>query len=173
MSQVKLKSERLIITCKTMWETYNGFWLGATILKAMKHSSPKKTKSKKRKQLEHFDLKYHLLEITRAKGIQFSKMQIKIKINLKIVERAVRVLLGEFHLGLISFSSNIMSSFPAKITHNQRRKSLRETLSSEITLNEQNWKNRKCCLVSLFYFQSLKSMFLIRVSQFLKCGQQF
>ena len=169
MSQVKLKSERLIITCKTMWETYNGFWLGATILKAMKHSLPKKTKSKKRKQLEHFDLKYHLLEITRAKGIEFSKMQIKIKINLKIVERAVRVLLGEFHLGLISFSSNIMSSFPAKITHNQRRKSL----SSEITLNEQNWKNRKCCLVSLFYFQSLKSMFLIRVSQFVKCGQQF
>ena len=169
MSQVKLKSERLIITCKTMWETYNGFWLGATILKAMKHSSPKKTKSKKRKQLEHFDLKYHLLEITRAKAVELSKMQIKIKINLKIVERAVRVLLGEFHLGLISFSSNIMSSFPAKITHNQRRKSL----SSEITLNEQNWKNRKCCLVSLFYFQSLKSMFLIRVSQFVKCGQQF
>ena len=169
MSQVKLKSERLIITCKTMWETYNGFWLGATILKAMKHSSPKKTKSKKRKQLEHCDLKYHLLEITRAKAIEFSKMQIKIKINLKIVERAVRVLLGEFHLGLISFSSNIMSSFPAKITHNQRRKSL----SSEITLNEQNWKNRKCCLVSLFYFQSLKSMFFIRVSQFVKCGQQF
>ena len=172
MSQVKLKSERLIISCKTMWETYNGFWLGATILKAMKHSLPKKTKSKKRKQLEHFDLKYHLLEITRAKGIEFSKMQIKIKINLKIVERAVRVLLGEFHLGLISFSSNIMSSFPAKITHNQRRKSLRETLSSEITLNEQNWKNRKCCLVSLFDFQSLlKSMFLIRVSQCVKCGQ--
>ena len=169
MSQVKLKSERLIITCKTMWETYNGFWLGATILKAMKHSLPKKTKSKKRKQLEHCDLKYHLLEITRAKAIEFSKMQIKIKINLKIVERAVRVLLGEFHLGLISFSSNIMSSFPAKITHNQRRKSL----SSEITLNEQNWKNRKCCLVSLFYFQSLKSMFFIRVSQFVKCGQQF
>ena len=44
MSQVKLKSERLIISCKTMWETYNGFWLGATILKAMKHSSPKKIK---------------------------------------------------------------------------------------------------------------------------------
>ena len=42
MSQVKLKSERLIISCKTMWETYNGFWLGATILKTMKHSSPKK-----------------------------------------------------------------------------------------------------------------------------------
>ena len=37
--------------------------------------------------------------------------------------------MGEFHLGLISFSSNIMSSFPAKITHNQKRKSLRETLS--------------------------------------------
>ena len=142
MSQVKLKSERLIITCKTMWETYNGFWLGATILKAMKHSSPKK-KSKKRKQLEHCDLKYHLLGITREKAVELSQMQIKlkIKINLKIVERAVRVLLGEFHLGLISFSSNIMSSFPAKITHNQRRKSL----SSEITLNEQNWKNRKCC----------------------------
>ena len=42
MSQVKLKSERLIISCKTMWEIYNGFWLGATILKAMKHSLPKK-----------------------------------------------------------------------------------------------------------------------------------
>ena len=111
----------------------------------------KKTKPKERKQLEHFNLKYHLLGITRAKAVEFSKMQIKIKIkiNLKIVERAVRVLLGEFHLGLISFSSNIMSSFPAKITHNQRRKSLRETLSSEITLNEQNWKNRKRCLVSL------------------------
>ena len=125
--------------------------------------------------LEHCDLKYHLLGITRAKAVEFSKMQIKIKIkikiNLKIVERAVRVLLGEFHLGLISFSSNIMSSFPAKITHNQRRKSLRETLLSEITLNEQNWKNRKCCGVSLFDFQSLKSMFLIRVSQFVKCGQ--
>ena len=39
MSQVKLKSERLIISCKTMWETYNGFWLGATILKAMKHQT--------------------------------------------------------------------------------------------------------------------------------------
>ena len=124
-----------------MWETYNGFWLGATILKAMKHSSQKKTKSKK--QVEHYDLKYHLLGITREKAVELSQMQIKlkIKINLKIVERAVRVLLGEFHLGLISFSSNIMSSFPAKITHNQRRKSL----SSEITLNEQNWKNRKCC----------------------------
>ena len=160
MSQVKLKSERLIISCKTMWETYNGFWLGATILKAMKHSSPKN----KIKETQ---------TARRAKAIEFSQMQIKIKINLKIVERAVRVLLGEFHLGLISFSSNIMSSFPAKITHNQRRKSLRETLSSEITLNEQNWKNRKCCGVSLFDFQSLKSMFLIRVSQFVKCGQQF
>ena len=124
----------------------------------------KKTKSKK--QVEHCDLKYHLLGITRTKGIEFSlmkiKIKIKIKINLKIVERAVRVLLGEFHLGLISFSSNIMSSFPAKITHNQRRKSLRETLSSEITLNEQNWKNRKCCLEPLFDFQSLKSRYLIK-----------
>ena len=69
MSQVKLKSERLIISCKTMWETYNGFWLGATILKAMKHSSPKK---KIKKQVEHCDLKYHLLGITREKAVELS-----------------------------------------------------------------------------------------------------
>ena len=61
--------------------------------------------------------------------------RLKLTIYENCVLRVGRVLLGEFHLGLISFSSNIMSSFPAKITHNQKRKSLRETLS-EVTKTE-------------------------------------